>query len=226
MPGSAAKHVQVLRLQPGDTVTLFDGAGADWPAQITRMGRSEVEVRLGDPVAVDRELPLPVRLLVAMPANDRMDWLVEKATELGASAIVPLHAQRSVLRLHGERAQRKLAHWQAVAAAAAEQCGRACLTRIEALRTVDEAIGSPPDGAVRLVLSLHGEARPFAELLREALLARAPLHLLSGPEGGLTPQEEAEAIARGWQPVSLGPRVLRADTAPLAALAAVAAVCA
>lgn len=231
LPAGAARHVQVLRLQPGDAITLFDGRGADWAAQVLRIGRSEVTVRVGAGEPVDRELPLPVTLALGVPANERMDWLVEKATELGAAAIQPLACERSVLRVSGERAGRRLAHWQGVAAAAAEQCGRARLPRIEAMRPFTDWLRALPAAELaagpgtRLVLSLAAAARPFAEVATPAARAGTPLLLLSGPEGGLSAVEEAAAIDAGLRPVTLGPRVLRAETAPLAALAALQALC-
>jgi len=223
LPAGAARHVQVLRLQPGESVTLFDGRGSDWPAEITRIGRSEVEVRVGEPIAVDRELGMRVTLALGMPANDRMDWLVEKATELGAFAIEPLMCERSVLRLSGERADKRVAHWRGIAAAAAEQCGRARLPQIAAPRAFGEWLRdrATADDELRLVLSLADETAPFAAKLRTAPRA---LCLLSGPEGGLASHEDGAARASGWQPVTLGARTLRAETAPLAALAAIGLV--
>ena len=126
LPASAARHVQVLRLQPGSPITLFDGSGPEWQAEVVAMGRSEVRVQLHAAQQVQRELAQAVTLCVVMPANDRMDALVEKATELGATAVQPLMSERSVLRLSGDRALKKVAHWQGVAVAAAEQCGRSC----------------------------------------------------------------------------------------------------
>ena len=124
LPGGAARHVQVLRLQPGGTITLFNGeSGGEFDATITHMGRSDVQVQVGQHHAVEREAGLAVHLAVGMPANDRMDWLVEKATELGVASIQPLMTERSVLRLSGERADKKVAHWHSVAIAACEQCG-------------------------------------------------------------------------------------------------------
>ena len=229
LPAAAARHVQVLRLQPGDAITLFDGRGADWAAQVLRIGRSEVQVRVGEPRPVDRELPVAVTLAVGVPANERMDWLVEKATELGAAAIQPLACERSVLRVSGERAERRLAHWQGVAAAAAEQCGRARLPRIDAMRTFSTwcgALGTAGAGAspAGFVLSVADGAPPFAAAVAGPLRAGAPLLLLSGPEGGLSTDEEARARDAGLRPVTLGARVLRAETAPLAALAMLAAL--
>ena len=229
LPSAAARHVQVLRLQPGDAITLFDGRGADWAAQVLRIGRSEVQVRVGEPRPVDRELPVAVTLAVGVPANERMDWLVEKATELGAAAIQPLACERSVLRVSGERAERRLAHWQGVAAAAAEQCGRARLPRIDAMQPFSTwcgALGTAGSGVspAGFVLSVADGAPPFAAAVAVPLRADAPLLLLSGPEGGLSADEEARARGAGLRPVTLGPRVLRAETAPLAALAMLAAL--
>lgn len=228
LPAAAARHVQVLRLQPGDAVLLFDGGGADWHAELLQIGRSKVQVRVGSPRAVDCELPMAVTLAVGMPANERMDWLIEKATELGVTEIQPLVCERSVLRLSGERADRKLAHWQGVASAAAEQCGRARLPRLQPVCSLTQwldALAAEPTAA-RFVLSLSQAAQPVAEALCPAVRAGSTLVFLSGPEGGLAPGEDAAARGAGLQPVSLGRRVLRAETAPLAVLAALAALCA
>ena len=219
LPPGAARHVQVLRLQPGEHITLFNGEGGEWDAVVERMGRSEVSVLVGGHDPVEREAAREVHLAAAMPANERMDWLVEKAAELGAASVQPLMAERSVLRLAGERAQKKQAHWQAVAVAACEQCGR---NRVPAVHEVADLRGwlarpaSP--GSHRLLLSLRRGTRP----LREAAGAAGPVLFLSGPEGGFTEAEEEAALAAGFTPVTLGARVLRAETAALAALAALA----
>lgn len=212
LPAGAARHVQVLRLQPGDALTLFDGRGGEYDAQITRMGRSEVQVLVGAHHAVERETPVDVHLAVGMPANERMDWLVEKATELGVASVRPLVSERSVLRLAGERAQKKQAHWQAIAIAACEQCGRNRVPVVHPVQSLAAWLATQQQPG--LVLSLRGGAAPLP-------LAGSgkQVTLLSGPEGGLTPAEEDAAFARGWRPVQLGARVLRAETAPLAALA-------
>jgi 16S rRNA (uracil1498-N3)-methyltransferase len=219
LPPGAARHVQVLRLQPGDRITLFNGEGGEYEAVVERMGRSEVSVQVERHDPVEREAMREVHLAAAMPANERMDWLVEKATELGAAGIQPLVAERSVLRLAGERAAKKQAHWQAVAVAACEQCGR---NRVPAVHDVADLRGwlARPalPGAKRLLLSLRAGTRP----LRDAAGDSGPVIFLSGPEGGFTPAEEDAALAAGFQPVTLGARVLRAETAALAALAALA----
>jgi 16S rRNA (uracil1498-N3)-methyltransferase len=224
LPVPASRHVHVLRLQPGATVVLFNGTdGAEWPAEIVRIGRNAVDVRLGAAQSVDRELPCAVTLAVGVPANDRMDALIEKAGELGARAIQPLVCERSVLRLSGDRAETRRLHWNGVAAAASEQCGRTRVTEVRGLQSLAAWLDVPvAAGARKLVLSFD----PAARSAQDALIGRASAEraadaivVLSGPEGGLASHEEAAAVARGFERVSLGPRVLRADTAPLALLA-------
>jgi 16S rRNA (uracil1498-N3)-methyltransferase len=215
LPPEQARHVQVLRLQPGEALTLFNGRGGEWSAEVARMsGRQQVAVRVGVHQAVDRELDRAVTLALGMPANERMDTLVEKATELGVAAIQPLQCARSVLRLAGERADKRQAHWQAVAVAAAEQCGRTRVPRIAPVKTLPAWFAEGGWPVRRHVLSLAADARP----LGLAPFDGEPVLLLSGPEGGLDPAEEAQARLHGFAPLGLGPRVLRADTAPLAAL--------
>ena len=218
LPDSAARHVQVLRLQPGSVITLFNGKGGEYEARITRMGRSEVQVQVVAHTAIEREAPREVHLALGMPANERMDWLVEKATELGAASLQPLQAERSVLRLSGERAEKKRSHWQGVAIAACEQCGRNRVPPMHAVQAVPAWLGGALP-AQRLLLSLQPDSAPLAQRL--AALPGGPVVFLSGPEGGLSPAEEQAARAHGFLPVSLGTRILRAETAPLAALAAI-----
>jgi 16S rRNA (uracil1498-N3)-methyltransferase len=212
LPAGAARHVQVLRLQPGDAITLFDGRGGEYDAVVEAMGRSEVRVQVGVHHAIERETAVAVHLALAMPANERMDWLVEKATELGVASIQPLVAERSVLRLAGERAQKKQAHWQATAIAACEQCGRNRVPTVHEVQPLATWLAAQPRPG--WVLSLAAGSRPLADLQVDAAVT-----LLSGPEGGLAAGEEQAALDRGWTPVNLGARILRAETAPLAALA-------
>jgi 16S rRNA (uracil1498-N3)-methyltransferase len=223
LPTEPARHVQVLRMQPGDALTLFDGRGGEYAAEVLRMGgKQQVAVRIGAHQEVSREAGRRVTLAMGMPANERMDALVEKATELGAAAVQPLQCARSVLRLSGERAERRRSHWQAVAVAAAEQSGRTAVPRIEPIRTFDEWLAQLPATGSRLILSLDAEAAPLSGLTHAD--AAGDWLLLSGPEGGLEPREEAQARSHGFAPVTLGPRILRADTAPLAALALLCAL--
>ena len=218
LPPGATRHAQVRRVQPGDTLYLFDGHGSDWPATVLRVGRSAVVVQVLQPRPVARELPLVVTLALGMPANERMDTLVEKATELGVACIQPLLCERAVLRLAGERAERKCAHWQAVAQSACEQSGRACVPRVAAVLSLTDwlaGLSAPLAGDARLLLSLDPSARP----LRQTPMPSGDVAVLSGPEGGLSPAEEHAARLSGFTLTALGPRVLRADTAPLAVLA-------
>ena len=216
LPPGAARHVQVLRMQPGDTLTLFDGAGGEYAATVERMGRSEVAVTVGDHTPVEREAARAVHLAVGMPANERMDWLVDKATELGVTSIQPLATAHGVLRLSGERAEKKRAHWQGIAVAACEQSGRNRVPVIHEVAELTRWLAMAPADAERWLLSLAPGAQPLGQ--RDA--GQRPVLLLSGPEGGLSPAEEDAAAAHGFLPVSLGARVLRAETAPLAVLAA------
>jgi 16S rRNA (uracil1498-N3)-methyltransferase len=218
LPASAARHVQVLRLQPGQEITLFNGEGGQWQARITQMGRSDVQVQLLQWQAAEREPLRRVHLAVGMPANERMDWLVEKATELGAASLWPLTTAHSVLRLSGERAEKKRLHWQAVAGAACEQCGGNRLPAIARISELSAWLAQAPEAPLRCVLSLDATANTLAHELAR-IGAQDEVVFLSGPEGGLAPGEEAAARAAGFVPVSLGPRVLRAETAALAALA-------
>ena len=224
LPAPASRHVRVLRLQPGQTVLLFNGVdGAEWPAEIIRIGRNAVDVSLGAAQVADRELSWRLTLALGVPANDRMDALVEKAGELGAQAIQPLVCERSVLRLSGERAEARRSHWSGVAAAASEQCGRTRVCEVRAMQPLmawlDSLAAAP---AHKAVLSLRPQARPAHDFWRDVVAGADPaleIVVLSGPEGGLTADEEGAAVARGFVRVGLGPRVLRADTAPLAFLA-------
>ena len=222
LPAGAARHIQVLRMQPGDTVTLFNGDGGEFEATIECMGRSDVGVTIGAYSPVEREARRTVHLAIGMPANERMDWLVEKATELGVASIQPLMTERSVLRLSGERAQKKRAHWQSITVAACEQSGRNRVPLIHEVLGFDAwAKGLPATSQdCRVLLSLRADARGLRQVCAPSPTRRA-ITFLSGPEGGLSVAEEDRAMALSFVPASLGLSTLRAETAPLAALAAV-----
>jgi 16S rRNA (uracil1498-N3)-methyltransferase len=230
LPAGAARHVQVLRLQPGDSITLFNhgpgwegvSPGGEFEARVTLMGRSLVQVEIGAHLGVEREAQRTVHLAVGMPANERMDWLVEKAAELGVASIQPLMTERSVLRLAAERATKKVDHWQSVAIAACEQCGGNRVPTVHGVKTLTQWLAgldaADSDAPKRLLLSL----REGTQALRTIELGRSGALFLSGPEGGLSGGEEAAAIAAGFAPVTLGARVLRSETAALTALALLA----
>jgi 16S rRNA (uracil1498-N3)-methyltransferase len=237
LPAGAARHVQVLRLQPGSRITLFNGgpgleSTGEFEATVTRMGRSDVQVQVDAHLPVEREATRAVHLVVGMPANDRMDWLMEKATELGVTSLQPLMTERSVLRLSGERAEKKVAHWQSVAIAACEQCGGNRVPVVHEVMTLTawakaraQAQVAPPTLAGQsLLLSLRagtqGLRAAVAALNQAAGNDTEAITFLSGPEGGLSQTEEDLALACGFIPVTLGPRILRSETAALAALTA------
>ena len=232
LPAGTARHVQVLRLQPDHEITLFNGQGGEFKAVVTHMGRSEVSVRVGEHHPIERELSIQVNLWSSITANERMDWLLEKATELGAATLLPITAERSVLKLKGERADKKLAHWQAIAVASSEQCGRNRVLQVGQATTLTQALEqltAAPSQAARWVLSLSPGTRLIQEMIQtirsthdQGATQPTEIIVLSGPEGGLSPAEESQAIAAGFLPVSLGNRVLRAETAPVAVLSAMA----
>ena len=202
LPATAARHAQVLRLQPGDALDLFDGVGGAWTGQVCAMGRQTVQVRAEAPRTPSPRPARAITLAVGMPANERMDWLIEKATELGVSRVVPLLTQRTVVRLSGDRAEKRLAHWRAIAAGACEQSGRDHLPQIDAVQTLAQWLtASGHDGALGL------------RLPDQALIAAL------GPEGGWSEDEERALDRAGFAAVSLGSAVLRAETAALTVLA-------
>jgi 16S rRNA (uracil1498-N3)-methyltransferase len=217
--------VQVLRLQPGDAITLFnhgpdwDGLdknqGGEFEATVTQMGRSNVQVQIGKHHAIERENTNAVHLAIGMPANERMDWLVEKAVELGVASIQPLMTQRTVLRLSGDRAAKKQNHWQSIAIAACEQCGGNRVPVVHPVMNFDTWL-EQNQKLHRAVLSLQEGSVALKKWSAPSM--KEPSLFLCGPEGGLSPAEEAAAIAQGFAPVSLGARILRSETAALTAL--------
>jgi 16S rRNA (uracil1498-N3)-methyltransferase len=219
-----ARHVQVLRLQPGDPLVVFNGRGGQHDAQLVEIGKRHALVKIGAFSAAEAEPPYRITLAQGIAGGDKMDWLIEKAVELGAARFVPLAAARSVVRLTGERALRRHAHWEGIVRASCEQCGRNRLPEVavpaEPAAWLAELGTAPRDGELRLMLSPRASV-PFAEL--PAAAPSGDVTLLIGPEGGLTPEEEDAAVEHGFLPLGLGPRVLRTETAGIAVLAALAA---
>lgn len=218
LPEAVAHHLHVVRLQPGAGLTLFNGEGGQYRATLLETGKRRATATVDAFEAVEAEAPYAVTLAQGLPEGSKMDWIVEKAVELGVTAIQPLAAQRSVVRLGGERAEKRQTHWQGVIAAASEQCGRNRLARLQPLADVGPWLATPAEG-VRILLSPRA-----TESLAGWARATPPqaVTFLIGPEGGLTPQEEAAAVAAGALSLSMGPRVLRTETAGLAALAVLA----
>ncbi len=219
LPRSQARHaVRVLRLKAGEEITLFNGDGAEYHAVIDRATEDGLVVHVREAREADREAPLPVTLAQGVSSGERMDFTLQKAVELGVAAIQPLATKRSIVRLDAERAAKRRAHWQGVVTSACEQCGRNRVPGVEPLREIDEwlrALGPRPPDGMRLLLSPRAPRG-----LREMAGPCAGIVLLAGPEGGLAPEEERDALAAGFAAVRLGPRILRTETAALAALAA------
>ena len=214
LPAAVAHHAErVLRLAVGDPVTLFDGQGGECAASILAFGKQPL-ARLGPRLAIERESPLQITLVQALASGDKMDWVVQKAVELGVAAVQPVAAERSVLKLAGERADKRVAHWQQVAVAACEQSGRNRVPVVGEILPLAKYLARPFDGT-RLILAPGADGA----LARKARPTR-PLAILIGPEGGWSPAELDLAARAGCAPLALGPRVLRTETAGLAALAA------
>jgi 16S rRNA (uracil1498-N3)-methyltransferase len=212
----AAHHAaRVLRLRAGDALTLFDGRGGEYAGRIAALTREQVVVGVGAWHDVERESPLAVTLLQGVSSGERMDFTLRKAVELGAAALQPLLGARSVVRLSDARESSRLEHWRRIVIAACEQCGRNRVPELRAPLSVEDYCRSAPPAALRLLLA------PGAGLTLRGLAGRiaGPVALAAGPEAGFSAEEEASLAAAGFVPVSLGPRVLRTETAALAALA-------
>lgn len=220
LPREATRHaLRALRLRQGDRITLFNGNGGEYAAQLVTAREPEAEAQVLSFDAREAELDWPVTIAQGLASGDRMDWTVEKSVELGASAIVPLAMARSVTRLDGARADARRAHWQKIAVAASEQCGRNRIAEIEPVVPLGEWLGRLPDASMRVVLAGGG---PSIAGFRAPPLGRRVL-VVVGPEGGFT-DEEAKAIDdAGFRALSLGPRILRTETAGPAALAMLSA---
>jgi 16S rRNA (uracil1498-N3)-methyltransferase len=221
LPEQAAHHAaRVLRLGPGDAVRVFNGDGSEWDAQIVASHKADVSVRVSARHERDVEAPLDILLAQGISSRERMDLTLQKAVELGVTAIQPLETRRTVVRLRDERASRRIEHWQNLVVAACEQCGRNRVPVVQPIQALPDwlgAIGSA-GSARRILLAPDGATR-----LRDVAAPHSVI-LLAGPEGGLAHDEKDLAIACGFQPVRLGPRILRTETAAMAAMAAMHAL--
>jgi 16S rRNA (uracil1498-N3)-methyltransferase len=217
LPEKAATHLsRVLRMAVGDACVLFNGDGHDYPAQITVIGKREVRVQVGIPSSVDSESPLHLVLLQGIARGEKMDLILQKATELGVAAIAPLWSQRSEVKLDGDRAEKRLAHWRGVVVSACEQCGRVRVPAVAAPVPLAAALAALPAGGVRLILDPDGELA-LGTLDIDATTGAV---LAVGPEGGWSPADHTQLQEAGFQGLRLGPRILRTETAGLAAIAA------
>jgi 16S rRNA (uracil1498-N3)-methyltransferase len=211
-PGPSQHIARALRMQPGDSLVLFDGNGGQYPAVISAVTKKAVVATTGTFEAIELESALALQLGIALSRGDRMDWVVQKATELGVHCIAPLLSERSEVRLKGDRQDKKLRHWQQIAISACEQCGRNRVPRILAPQDLANWV-TTVQAQMKLVLHpLAADSPPNA-------IAPDSIALLIGPEGGLASAEVETATLAGFSPLKLGPRVLRTETAPLAAIA-------
>lgn len=218
LPEAVAHHLHVLRMAPGAALTLFDGRGGQYRAQLAELGKRRATAQVDAFDAAEVELPYALTLAQALPEGSKMDWIIEKAVELGVAAIAPLAARRSVVRLSGERAEKRHAHWEGVIVAASEQCGRNRLAALAPVADLGRWLDAPA-AQPRILLSPRA-----TQSLAAWAHANGPqaLTLLVGPEGGFTGEEEEAALAAGALALSMGPRVLRTETAALAAMAMLA----
>ena len=215
LPDAAARHVsQVLRLRVGQALILFDGRGLQASAVMVEVQRRSVMVEIESTALIDRESPLAITLVQAVSKGERMDWAIQKAVELGVHQIVPLVCERSVVKLSDERWQKKQAHWQGVIVSACEQCGRNRLPDLATAVDFRSYLAEACD-ASRWILA------PGEQAGWPAQRPEFPLQIMVGPEGGFSDAEIAAAIKAGVQPVAMGPRVLRTETAAVAALSAI-----
>jgi len=223
LPPDTASHLaRVLRARSGDEVILFDGGGREFNGAIEAVRGSRVSASVGDSRPVDRESPLAITLVQCVPRGDRMDFIVQKATELGVARIVPVLSQRSVVRLDKGQAESKSQHWRAVAVSACEQCGRNRLPVIEAARPLLHYLGEPaPGAALRLVFEPESaqQARTAqSESAHPADKGVSAVEIAIGPEGGFADDELEAFRVAGFSQVGLGPRILRTETAAIAAV--------
>ncbi|MBE0613648.1 MAG: 16S rRNA (uracil(1498)-N(3))-methyltransferase [Burkholderiales bacterium] len=219
LPEGAARHaVTVLRLQAGDALSLFNGAGGEYQASILAVSKREVRVRVAEHHASECESPLDITLALGISAGERMDFSLQKATELGVTAIQPLATERSVVKLAGERAGKRQQHWQHVVIAACEQCGRNRVPIVAPVQKLYAYLAAVDRGKRLLMLS------PQADTPLKRIAPAPATVLLIGAEGGFAPAEHQAAQASGFEPVSLGRRILRTETAPIAALAVLQAL--
>ncbi len=220
LPEETANHlVRVMRLREGDGCVLFNGDGHDYPATLSSIGKREVQVRIESAQPVDTESPLPITLLQGIARGEKMDLILQKATELGVTAIIPVNAERTEVKLDAARAEKRIAHWRSVVGSACGQSGRARIPDIGAPQALAAAAASLPQQTLRLTLDPQGEHRLAA-------LPAAPAQgvvIAIGPEGGWSPRDRQQLADAGFQGLQLGPRILRTETAGLAAIAALQA---
>lgn len=215
LPENIVRHIHVLRLNTGDSITLFNGTGNDFDATLQAIGKRHAECHIHAQRQPENESPLAITLVQAISSGERMDFSLQKSVELGVRAIQPIISERCVVRLSGERAEKRVQRWQDIVIAACEQSGRSIVPTVQPIVSFTEYLRQMPRHEPHLMMSLHR-----ATALRHIAPAPQQLRLMIGPEGGWTPAEEQAALEAGVQTITLGKRVLRTETAAMAAMAA------
>ncbi|MGR2660428.1 16S rRNA (uracil(1498)-N(3))-methyltransferase [Chromobacterium haemolyticum] len=219
LPDTVVRHVQVLRLNAGDAVTLFNGRGGEYSAVLDAVMKRDAHCRIEGFDDVSRETPIWLGLAQAISGGDKMEFTLQKGVEMGVSAFQPIAAERSIVKLSGERADKRVARWQEIVISACEQSGRNAIPEVLPILSLEQWLKQAPSADARLILSPVGSQR-LADIAAEPKRA----WLMAGPEGGYSAREEAAALDAGWTPLKLGPRILRTETAALAAVAAIQTV--
>ncbi|HEZ0805929.1 16S rRNA (uracil(1498)-N(3))-methyltransferase [Neisseria meningitidis] len=215
LPDNIVRHLNVLRVRPNENITLFDGKGKAHAAQLTVLEKRRAEAEILHEDTTDNESPLNITLIQSISLGDRMDFTLQKSVELGITAIQPIISERCIVRLDGERAAKRLARWQEIVISACEQSGRNTVPPVLPIIGYREALDKMPSESTKLIMSIN-RARKLADIRHPS----GAIVFMVGPEGGWTEQEEQQAFDAGFQAVTLGKRILRTETAALAALAA------
>ncbi|HID8630323.1 TPA: 16S rRNA (uracil(1498)-N(3))-methyltransferase [Neisseria meningitidis] len=215
LPENIVRHLNVLRVRPNENITLFDGKGKAHAAQLTVLEKRRAEAEILHEDTTDNESPLNITLIQSISSGDRMDFTLQKSVELGVTAIQPVISERCIVRLDGERAAKRLARWQEIVISACEQSGRNTVPPVLPIIGYREALDKMPSESTKLIMSIN-RARKLGDIRQPS----GAIVFMVGPEGGWTEQEEQQAFEAGFQAVTLGKRILRTETAPLAALAA------
>ncbi len=219
LPDEVVRHAQVLRLREGDALTLFNGRGGEYQAVLTALMKREAHCRVERFDDVSRESPVWLGLAQGISSGDRMEFTLQKGVEMGVSVFQPIAAERSVVKLAGDRADKRIGRWQEIVQSACEQCGRNTVPAVLPILTLEAWLRQQREADARLILSPLGTQR-----LSDMAAAPRRAWLMAGPEGGFSAREEAAALEAGWTPLKLGPRILRTETAGLAAVAAIQSV--
>lgn len=215
LPDNIVRHLNVLRVRPNENITLFDGKGKAHAAQLTVLEKRRAEAEILHEDTTDNESPLNITLIQSISSGDRMDFTLQKSVELGVTAIQPVISERCIVRLDGERAAKRLARWQEIVISACEQSGRNTVPPVLPIIGYREALDKMPSESTKLIMSIN-RARKLGDIRQPS----GAIVFMVGPEGGWTEQEEQQAFDAGFQAVTLGKRILRTETAPLAAIAA------